>query len=72
MTERGVVRLLTMSGHLKRRLQSSCLTKPYDRNHYLNLSWLAASMGITAGALGSNFDGDQAVREATYSRREHQ
>ncbi len=39
---------------------------------YLHLSWLAASLGTLAGALGSNFDSDAAIREATYSRREHQ
>lgn len=39
---------------------------------YLNLSWLATSLGLLAGALGSNFDGDDAVREATYSLREQE
>ncbi|WP_313480006.1 hypothetical protein [Microbacterium sp.] len=39
---------------------------------YAKLSWLAASLGTLAGALGSNFDSDDAIREATYSRREHE
>lgn len=38
---------------------------------YIRLSWLAASLGCLAGALGSNFDSDEAIREATYSRRAH-
>jgi hypothetical protein len=39
---------------------------------YAALSWLASSLGTFAGALGSNFDTDDSVREATYSRREHE
>jgi len=38
--------------------------------HYLKLSWLAASLGLIAGAIGSSFDDDEAIRNATYSRRE--
>lgn len=39
---------------------------------YLRLSWLAASLGTLAGALGANFDSDDAIRQATYSRRWHE
>ncbi|MBG6085039.1 hypothetical protein [Zhihengliuella flava] len=39
---------------------------------YLTLSWLATSLGTMAGALGSNFDSESAIREATYSRRAQQ
>lgn len=39
---------------------------------YLVLGWFSASMGTMAGALGSNFDDETVVREATYSRRWHQ
>ncbi|MFC7403469.1 hypothetical protein ACFQQD_14240, partial [Citricoccus sp. GCM10030269] len=39
---------------------------------YLGLSWLATSMGTMAGALGASFDSAEAIREATYSRREHE
>ncbi|GAA4506002.1 hypothetical protein [Brevibacterium yomogidense] len=36
---------------------------------YIHLSWLSASLGTLAGALGSNFNTEDAIREATYSRR---
>ncbi|GAA4284453.1 hypothetical protein GCM10022261_19840 [Brevibacterium daeguense] len=36
---------------------------------YLHLSWLSASLGTLAGALGSNFNSEEMIREATYSRR---
>lgn len=38
---------------------------------YLRLTWLAASLGTFAGALGSNFDGNADIERATYSRRVH-
>lgn len=50
----------------------SQLGHPVNLLDYGHLSWLAASLGTMAGALGSNFDSDEAIREATYSRREHQ
>lgn len=34
--------------------------------------WLSASMGTMAGALGANFDSEDSVREATFSRRHHE
>lgn len=52
-------------------LQSQ-LGHPVNLLDYGHLSWLAASLGTLAGALGSNFDSDEAIREASYSRREHQ
>jgi hypothetical protein len=39
---------------------------------YAKLAWLTASLGTLAGAIGSSFDRDDAIREATYNRREHQ
>lgn len=50
----------------------SQLGHPVTLLDYAQLSWLAASLGTMAGALGSNFDSDHAIREATYSRRAHQ
>ena len=37
---------------------------------YLKLAWFSASLGTLGGALGSSFDTDESVREATYNRRE--
>ena len=48
------------------------LGHPVTIADYLQLSWLAASLGTMGGAIGSNFDSDQAVGEATYSRREYE
>jgi hypothetical protein len=39
---------------------------------YARIVWLACSMGIVAGALGSSFDSEEAVRRAAFSRRERQ
>ncbi len=39
---------------------------------YAKLAWLTASLGTLAGAVGSSFDSDDSIREATYNRREHQ
>ncbi|WGW11920.1 hypothetical protein LWF01_17815 [Saxibacter everestensis] len=43
-----------------------------DAWDYLSLTWLSASMGAVAGALGSSFDNEEAIRSATYSRRENE
>lgn len=51
---------------------SSQLHRPVSFLDYLQLTWLASSLGTMAGALGSNFDSDQAIRAATYSRRERE
>lgn len=45
---------------------------PVGIGDYISLAWLTASMGTLAGALGSNFDSPDAVREATYSQRYNQ
>lgn len=45
---------------------------PVGFRNYPGLAWLSSSMGTLAGALGSNFDRAEAVREATYSQRYHQ
>lgn len=39
---------------------------------YVNLSWLAASLGTMAGAVGSSLDDEESVRKATFSRREYE
>lgn len=52
-------------------LQSQ-LGHPVNLFDYLRLSWFAASLGTMAGALGASFDNAEAIRQATYSRREHE
>ncbi|MDO5493547.1 MAG: hypothetical protein Q4F53_08065, partial [Nesterenkonia sp.] len=37
---------------------------------YLRIAWLAASLGTVAGAIGSNFDSDDAIRKLTQGSRE--
>jgi len=48
------------------------LQRPVSVLDHLRLAWLAASLGTMGGAIGSNFDSDQAIRAATYSRREQE
>ncbi|GAB3503021.1 DUF2267 domain-containing protein [Amycolatopsis cihanbeyliensis] len=48
------------------------LGHPAGLTDYLGLVWLASSMGTVAGALGSSFESEDAVLQATYSRRERQ
>ena len=49
---------------------SSELQRPASFDGYLKLVWLASSVGIVAGALGSSVESEEAVRSATYGRRE--
>ena len=39
---------------------------------YVRLAWLATSVALVAGAVGSGFESDAAVREAVYSFRERE
>ncbi|WP_150242776.1 DUF2267 domain-containing protein [Nocardiopsis quinghaiensis] len=39
---------------------------------YVSIAWLASSLGTMAGALGSSFEDQAAVREAAYSARERE
>ncbi|GFG50409.1 hypothetical protein CQY20_06940 [Mycolicibacterium agri] len=52
-----------------RYLQSE-LGYPAGVSEYAHIVWLASSMGIIAGALGSSFDSENAIRHAACSRRE--
>ena len=49
---------------------SSQLHRPASFGTYLKLVWLASSVGIVAGALGSSLESEEAVRDATYGKRE--
>jgi hypothetical protein len=53
-------------------LLESTLQHPSGFAEYMRVVWLAASMGTIAGALGSGFAGEDAVRQAAYSKREQQ
>ncbi|WP_209370643.1 hypothetical protein [Brevibacterium renqingii] len=48
------------------------LMHPASFGNYPKLAWLAACLGTLAGALGSNFDSDDEIRRATYSKRENE
>lgn len=49
---------------------SSVIGEEASFANYLDISWLAASMGTAAGALGSNFDDEADIRRLTHGRRE--
>jgi hypothetical protein len=51
---------------------SSQLGHASDPMNYSKIVWLASSVGIVAGALGSSFESEEAVRQATYSKRERE
>jgi hypothetical protein len=59
--------VLIDSGYL-----AQTLGHPAGASSYLNLVWLATSVGIVAGALGSSLEDEETVRKATYSRRERE
>ncbi|VVJ21991.1 Uncharacterised protein [Amycolatopsis camponoti] len=48
------------------------LGHPAGPASYLKLVWLATSVGIVAGAVGSSLEDEERVRRATYSRRERE
>ena len=52
-------------------LQSS-LGHPAGIADYATITWLASSIGIVAGAIGSSLETEDAVEKATYSYRERQ
>ncbi len=53
-------------------LLASKLGHPVGFAHYLELAWMAATMGVVAGALGSGLEDDATVRRAAYGYREAQ
>lgn len=55
------------AGYLETQLE-----RPVRLVDYAHLAWLSSCLGAFAGALGSNFDDEDAVREATYSLRWHE
>lgn len=51
---------------------ASQLSRPAEILDYVHLAWLSSCLGAFAGALGSNFDDEETVRESTYSLRWHE
>lgn len=51
---------------------ASQLERPAGLVDYVHLAWLSSCLGAFAGALGSNFDDEEAVRLSTYSLRWHE
>lgn len=62
----GLSLVVIDSSHLQSELMHRVTLVEYGK-----LTWLAASLGTLFGALGGNFDSDEAIREATYSQTEH-
>lgn len=51
---------------------TTTLKHPSGLSDFATIAWLSASMGTLAGALGSGFAGEGAVRRAAYSARERE
>ena len=51
---------------------ATILHRPASFPDYLKLVWAGSSVGIVAGALGSSLESEEAVRDATYGRRERE
>jgi uncharacterized protein YggT (Ycf19 family) len=63
----AVAALVISPGYLQSQLHH-----PVGFRDYATLVWLASSIGVVAGALGSSLDSEEAVRKAAYSRRERE
>ena len=63
----GLGLLVINAGHLHTEL-----LHPVSLFDYGKIAWMAAVLGMIAGALGSNFDSDEKIRQATYSKRQNQ
>jgi hypothetical protein len=53
-------------------VMSGYLRKPIDYRDLFVLAWFVASAATVGGALGSGFESDDAIRAATYSKREEE
>ena len=63
----AVAALVMDAGYLQSQLHH-----PVGIRDYATLVWLASSIGVVAGALGSSLDSEEAVQKAAYSRREQE
>jgi hypothetical protein len=50
----------------------SQIGRPVRVGDYFTVTWMASSMAIVAGALGTGFETEEAVRQAAYSYRERE
>ena len=57
---------------LNDRVFASMTQTPLHATEYLTLSWFVASVATVGGALGSGLERDEAIRAATYSKREQE
>jgi hypothetical protein len=67
-----VVALLAAFAIIDGSYLSSRLGHPSGIASYATIAWLACSVGVVAGALGSSFESEEGVRKATYGKRERQ
>ncbi len=51
---------------------AAVLQHPVRVVDYIRIAWFSSSMGTVAGALGSNFESESAVRHAAYGRRQRE
>ena len=63
----AVAAMVMDAGYLQSQLHH-----PVGIGDYARLVWLASSIGVVAGALGSSLDSEEAVQKAAYSRRERE
>ncbi|MGO1385963.1 MAG: hypothetical protein ACTHWA_08955 [Arachnia sp.] len=57
---------------ITREYLETTLQHPVDLKDFIQIAWFASSMGTVAGALGSNFESESAVRHAAYGRRQRE
>lgn len=64
----GLATLMVIPGSY----MQTVLGQPATLFQYGQVAWLSTSMGTIAGALGSSFESETAIRNATYGRRENE
>lgn len=65
-----VVGLIAIGFILQPSIVESTISKPVTVAAYLRIAWMVSVMGLVAGAVGSSFASDAAVRQAAYGYRE--
>lgn len=67
-----VATLLASLAVISSEYLEATLQHPVDVTDYIQIAWFASSMGTVAGALGSNFESEAAIRHAAYGRRQRE